>query len=143
MGILKNRMMSKAYAHNAWRRSTDTGRNLTDFANTGRARRAHDEREDEFVAAELVAAVVPTANNDALLDVIEENDCKLERADGLEKIERVDIKPKLHGLLEKCRAKRKNVPMSVVVAFTLTNAFLGGVNAHMSMLERAIFVNHG
>lgn len=98
---------------------------------------------EKTVVAELVVAAVPTFDNDALLDVNEDDDCKLEGTVGLDEVERDSVRRKLRELQEKCRAKRRKVLTSVAEAFTLANELLDSVEACMSVAERATRTNLG
>lgn len=90
-----------------------------------------------------MVAVILAVDNDALVDVGDGDDRKLEAAVSSDEIECVGVKCKLRELQEKCLAKNRKVYTFFVEAFKLANELLSSVDAHMSMVERASRVNRG
>lgn len=67
-GDFASRVMRKEYARKAWKRLTDTGRDLTDLSMLDE-QDALMAKVEEVVAAERAVAAVPAVDNDSLLDV--------------------------------------------------------------------------
>lgn len=120
----------------------DTEKDLTDLPMLDE-RDALMAKEGELVAVELEAAAVPAVNNDALLDVKEDESWDFEEAIGISEVERVGVKRKLCELQEKCCAKLRKVLTSVAKVFTLPKELLRSVGAHMSIAKRASCVSRG
>lgn len=85
--------------------------------------------KDEPAAARPAAAEVPVVDFDALPIVNDDDDMELDDAVGFDEVYRVEVKRKLRGLQETCRAKRPKVLLSVAKAFTPANKFFASVEA--------------
>lgn len=66
-GHFAGRNMSEAYAHKAWKRFTDIGKDLKNLS-TMNDQGALISEEDEALAAEVIVVAVPTVDKDALLN---------------------------------------------------------------------------
>lgn len=99
--------------------------------------------KEETIAAELVVAAVPTADNDLLLDMNKTDDWKVEGAASVEEVESVEVKRKLRKLQTHCCTKMQKVLASVAEAFTLANEILVSVDVHTSKAERATCADRG
>lgn len=96
-GGFASRGLSKAYAHKAWGRFNNAGKDLRDLS-TLDVQDALTAGKVEVVAARPEVAATPVVGVDATLAVTEDENWKLKISVGLDEVERIGVRHKLREL---------------------------------------------